>query len=652
MALGSFGGGKWLSNILLGLAVVLLVVVVKFHSSPVMKTSAAEHWDQRRYEKLKFTDSRTVVGLRQNGTTVSMDEWKVPRSDLKTKSWQVDAGVQLGSVKISPDVEYVAWPSGDSVAIRNLNHIGKELTLPAQHGARPLDMGFLQGGSLVVLYSDGTMARWRVSDQTLLHTATIPLKNPDRMAADEDYIAAASSTEGKLMLYRASDSTALRVVEQAICPPPPFEMVIPGHGQVALLTAGGIFLNGSTINTPGRVRSLAFGYHGDLLAAGDFAGIYSVPKGEKAVKIAEAAANSVIAANDGYLVNSGAGGTSLFEFGSTLKIDPSGYTLLWGLGGLVVAAILALLDHLVFGFGQKSRTVKVREVECTAPRELPEPPAELVEAAQSGQLVLWAGSGLSAHAGQPSRESFIRLVIESGRFEQWLPSRDADKLAAMFDKGEHEQVLDTLVEERPELRTAILKIIKGAYPRQSLVPKAHLALRAIPFHAAITTNYDLLLEQLEGPWPHNVIHLKNNAERDQLHLDRFFLLKLYGDLLRPHTLLLSRSEMLHWFQEPGGMAPVVHNILETRPVLFLGCSFEGLMYDLNKLRRPRAPHGPAYAIVATRDEHWRKKAAELESRHHIHVMPCIEDAMSSALPRFLETLAHAAAQSWVEVRRS
>ncbi len=73
--------------------------------------------------------------------------------------------------------------------------------------------------------------------------------------------------------------------------------------------------------------------------------------------------------------------------------------------------------------------------------------------------------------------------------------------------------------------------------------------------------------------------------------------------------------------------------------MFVGCSLDGLLADLNELGLPAEPRRKHFALAAVSDSVWEKQAAELTRRFGIEVLVCSADQIHAALPEFLGKLA-------------
>src|ERR1700682_3401884 len=183
---------------------------------------------------------------------------------------------------------------------------------------------------------------------------------------------------------------------------------------------------------------------------------------------------------------------------------------------------------------------------------LPEVPEHLVTACKSGECVLYAGAGLSAQARLPTWNRLVPRLLEWA-IDQGLIREDAKPyLRAACQDEEFDSVADAIVAVAPPdlLHAELVRIFSKAS-----LPEAHRILRRLPFAAVLTTNFDDLLERAFSqtlferlgnvltPSPQQPTQVQTHADTEALLTalshSSFFILKLYGPLERPDTVLLA-----------------------------------------------------------------------------------------------------------------
>jgi hypothetical protein len=191
------------------------------------------------------------------------------------------------------------------------------------------------------------------------------------------------------------------------------------------------------------------------------------------------------------------------------------------------------------------------------PDALGELAAELGERARRGQLAVFVGAGVSAAAGLPTWEQLVDELAERSGLDQRLregmtrlPPQDSAALLAR-ELGRDE--LEAFVKER---------FGPGPYAL------AHALVAGLPVQEFVTTNYDPLVEQAASDIGRELSVLPY----DDVTPGRPWLLKLHGDAGHPDSVVLTREEYLQLGDTRAALSGVLHSLLLTRHVLFVGTS--------------------------------------------------------------------------------
>ena len=193
--------------------------------------------------------------------------------------------------------------------------------------------------------------------------------------------------------------------------------------------------------------------------------------------------------------------------------------------------------------------------------DLPPRLCQLAEAlgrrGREGGLALFVGAGVSAAAGLPTWTRLLEELAELSDLEPelraglaGLPPQDS---AALLARELGRERLAAYIGERFDDRSCTL---------------AHAALAGLPVTELVTTNYDRLLEvAAQGAGrPLSVLPFGEAAP------GRPWLLKLHGDARRPDSVVLTREQYLRTGDHRAALAGVLHALLLTRHVLFVGAS--------------------------------------------------------------------------------
>ena len=103
------------------------------------------------------------------------------------------------------------------------------------------------------------------------------------------------------------------------------------------------------------------------------------------------------------------------------------------------------------------------------------------------------------------------------------------------------------------------------------------------------------------------------------------------------SLLFSQAEV-HAALAQSPSSEILRHALDTNTLVFVGCSLEGLLADLNELGAPAEVRRTHYALAGVSHAIWEKQAAELKRRFGVEVLACSADQIHAALPVFLEKL--------------
>jgi hypothetical protein len=191
------------------------------------------------------------------------------------------------------------------------------------------------------------------------------------------------------------------------------------------------------------------------------------------------------------------------------------------------------------------------------PEHLQELAQQLGERARRGQLAVFIGAGVSAAAGLPTWEQLLdELATRSGLDDDLregltrLPPQDS---AALLARELGRDRVETFVKER---------FGPGSYAM------AHALVADLPVQEFVTTNYDPLVELAAADMGRRLQVLPFDEARPGAP----WLLKLHGDAAHPESVVLTREEYLQFGDTRAALAGVLHSLLLTRHVLFVGTS--------------------------------------------------------------------------------
>jgi predicted ATP-binding protein involved in virulence len=275
------------------------------------------------------------------------------------------------------------------------------------------------------------------------------------------------------------------------------------------------------------------------------------------------------------------------------------------------------------------------------PKELP---PDLVKVCAAGECVLYAGAGLSAQSGLPTWRIFIHGLLEWALANSFISATEAASFHAETDKGQADSVADAVVsrlttQDQPSLLNSYLRQV---FLRRSVPSGYHSQLRRIKFSAVLTTNFDNLLEEVYETSASQV-YTPKSAESLLAALTRreFFILKLYGTLDQPDTVMIAPAQYEDAITGNRLFSQFMETLFFSRTILFVGASLEGIEAYLRGISLPKEVARRHYALVAVTERAWRAKADLLERRYGIKVLPYTPSSSYAELGEFLSLLTEA-----------
>src|SRR5207249_4922162 len=100
-----------------------------------------------------------------------------------------------------------------------------------------------------------------------------------------------------------------------------------------------------------------------------------------------------------------------------------------------------------------------------------------------------------------------------------------------------------------------------------------------------------------------------------------FLLKPYGDLDAPETVCVGPAQCNEMMQRNPATAELIETLLQTRVLLFLGASMEGLEQDLARIAALEPGGRKHFALVSCAGDDWKPLAERLKEKYRIEVLP-------------------------------
>lgn len=240
------------------------------------------------------------------------------------------------------------------------------------------------------------------------------------------------------------------------------------------------------------------------------------------------------------------------------------------------------------------------------------PSAELIDSVRRGNVSVFVGSGLSVGSGLPS---WYRLISElTLRIGYELPPEKWVTAETLIDAAQayiNNQGLHSLVSFlKDKLDTT------GKQPTS-----AHLALARLPISLLFTANYDDLLERACREVGKRIQVVARDTDIPFMRRDSntVNLVKLYGDLDQPDTIVLGREQYEPFFLQKAQMIKLLETELGRSDMLYLGWSHSDPHFNLifgELLNRFGKIMRAGYAVMFDVPD---TKQMELE-RKHINVV--------------------------------
>ena len=216
----------------------------------------------------------------------------------------------------------------------------------------------------------------------------------------------------------------------------------------------------------------------------------------------------------------------------------------------------------------------------------------LFQAISKGEVVLWAGAGLSLYAGLPSGVQLREILYEG------LTPLEKEEVGKESD-------LSHLADEICVLkgnRNYIIQTLKDTFRRDFLSTETHKVISQIPhFRNIITTNYDSLFESVYGSGKLNIIFSDDHTP----YIDdkKVNLFKIHGDLSAPNSIIITESDYNNFFSkdtEQNTIWSIIKGIIATKSILFIGYSLEDTNVEVvfNKIRDKIGENGKECYFVA------------------------------------------------------
>jgi predicted ATP-binding protein involved in virulence len=274
---------------------------------------------------------------------------------------------------------------------------------------------------------------------------------------------------------------------------------------------------------------------------------------------------------------------------------------------------------------------------------LPQPtiPDSLVKACLSGDCILYAGAGIAASAGFPTWKPFVNQLIEWASANQIVNEDYKRSLLATANQNQLDTVADNIVNIAKENKAGNefnLFLRKSFLEPRIELKEVHRTLREIPFSAVLTTNFDTLLEKIFLDRDPKVFTPQDTeALLDTFSKRDFFILKLYGDVDKSETVLISRTEFQDAVIRNVSFGQFMESLFHNRTILFMGTSISGIETYLEAIRF-KGERGNHFALVEVFNDTYEVDANRLLRRYGIQIIPYTTNGDYIEVSTFVEEL--------------
>lgn len=253
-------------------------------------------------------------------------------------------------------------------------------------------------------------------------------------------------------------------------------------------------------------------------------------------------------------------------------------------------------------------------------------PGELIEDIIQRKCGVFVGAGLSQGAGLPGWVGLLRRMMDWSE-HHGINTSDRSELEGYIQGGE---LLLVAEEMRERLgRDLFRRFLVEEFTKPNLKPTdTHRLLPCIPFVAALTTNYDTLIESTytlarEGSPVHIFTQMEVPELSASLRSNEFYILKTHGTIDRIETVVLGRSDYRDITQTNQAYHSHLNTFFSTHTVLFLGfgLSDPDLLLFLDELRATFKNYTGKHFALMNAAEAPPIKQSRFEKDYGIHIIP-------------------------------
>lgn len=588
-------------------------------------------------------------------------------------------GVSSGPiVAVSRTGEYLAWIAQGNVSLVQTSSARKAgttskavATLLRSRPGQAVDLAFASTDVLSILYDDGTV-ELRQAQGGAPTTVRTPLtsRSGARLWRSGQWIAVVPTVDAGSGTDSASDLRSAIVVNThslnqdvrrfqlprstlgkvATTKYAPAAVSEAGHLALGLETGDVLHLHPEgeepaaidsvTLAAPGSVLALTFLDDQRVIAAGDFRGIHLLSPGRQDEEIAPAPIGTTLLAISPGLVAFTAGDSLQVRRLIVLRYPSDvGFSLIGAAIFIGVVATTAFRGPRPVALQPLAGLthIKVRPPQAPGP-----PPNELITAISRGECMLFAGSGLSAQAGLPTWPEFLGGLAESTGVLTNLDENAKNAIGTAIAAGNYAAAAEEVAAAVPpkDFRDYVTTIGTKARPGP-----IHKVIEGIPFAAALTTNFDTLLDSTflsRSSRSYTAVEAEGSGAdallRD-LRAKQFFVLSLFGRYDRLNSLLFTGRHYRETLTKNVGLKQLLRSMAERYSFFFVGTSLAGIREFMESLELGSLPLSVKhFALVSCETELAEVEARSLELSFQIKAMSFVPTTGYPEVREFLDVI--------------
>lgn len=588
-----------------------------------------------------------------DGSTLVIEKWNPQSGDSRVESWTVETGRARTAWAADPVGGWVAWSSGTRISVVQApdgGHQPAPKTLDTS-GKTPVALAALPDRTLAVVLAGGSIQRWDVNSMSLASDQKIPLAAGDQALFEGSWLGIWRARRHEVSTFSLADGGEWSS-KATVTLPAGSRPVMNAYGSVAAIVKNGVWYDGVTYDAPGPVRSVALRRFGGILVTGDFEGLYLLHPDRAAEKLVNAEPRSTVWLTGGSLAISGTRGSALYQVRGAQLFTDRGRTLVYAAGvllGALAIYMLALFGKLAWKHLVKLGSRIPSGFAGEFARRSTPPPPQLTDALSAGHAILWAGSGLSAQSGHPTWSDLLERLHKTATIENWF-SKDTLRALDVARRSGDDRVLEEIVQAMANRRPRIVEFICNLFSLPAQLSKSHYALYRMPFRACITTNYDNLLERLGPDWSSRLYTARSQGFARANESPKFFLMKLFGDLRDPETILLCPSELYAAAEEWPSLGETIRTLFKENSFFFVGVSPERLLADLRSLSIPQSNQVRHWIASGVTGSKWARAAQDLRDEFGVQLIPFRSTEVDLELPLWLDQVSQRFAPSRISAK--